>query len=147
MNGTVKWFSTEKGYGFITSDSGEDHYYRVTGVKGSDLPINGDRVAFESNYGEKGPVATGVCIVTKSANRSTSRDDRIKCPECGKAIVPRIITDRGSLSHSVCPFCGTQIKYLADWYRFLVWLIKTTYIHPIIMLSVFALLILTISIL
>lgn len=33
-------------------------------------------------------------------------DDRVECRHCGRRMVPRIITERGSLVESVCPFCG-----------------------------------------
>ncbi|MGL6400073.1 cold shock domain-containing protein [Aeromonas veronii] len=38
MQGTVKWFSSEKGYGFITSEAGEDHYFNVQSINGASLP-------------------------------------------------------------------------------------------------------------
>ena len=112
MEGKVKWFSTDKGYGFITGSDGVDRYFSVQDVVGATLPGNGDRVDFEHRAGKKGPRATGITIVARTtATSATQRtDDRVTCPHCSKKMVPRIITDRGSLSKSVCPFCGGTYK-------------------------------------
>ena len=111
MKGRVKWFSTEKGYGFVTSESGEDHYFRVQHVVGADLPTNGDTVDFDPANGNKGPIASNVRIVSRSEPAHVrKRDDRIDCPGCGKTIVPRIITDHGVAVRSVCPFCGGEVE-------------------------------------
>jgi cold shock CspA family protein len=98
MKGQVKWFSQEKGYGFITPDRGDDHYFSVRDVNGADLPSSGDSVQFESYEGEKGLRARNVRITGRT---STGRDDRVACPHCGKKIVPRIITDRRPITHAV----------------------------------------------
>ncbi len=108
MLGTVKWFSQDKGYGFITSENGDDHYFNVQSISGADLPSNGDKVIFESQTGTKGPRAYNVTIASK-ANRHQS-DDRIACPSCGKKIVPRLITYRGEPQKSVCPYCGGTVN-------------------------------------
>lgn len=96
MQGTVKWFSQEKGYGFITSERGEDHYFNVQSILGANLPSNGDKVSFEAKPGKKGPRAFNVAIIEKAAPSKNQRsDDRINCPSCDKKIVPRMITYRG----------------------------------------------------
>ena len=111
MQGTVKWFSSEKGYGFITSVSGEDHYFNVQSINGASLPSNGDIVQFESKSGNKGLRAFNVTITAKAqVQNSRSTDDRINCPSCGKKIVPRMITYRGNPEKSVCPYCAATIK-------------------------------------
>ena len=111
MQGSVKWFSQEKGYGFITSENGEDHYFNVRSVQGANLPSNGDKVSFESKPGNKGPRALNVVIVAKATQASSKpHDDRINCPSCGKKIVPRMITYRGEPEKSVCPYCAATVK-------------------------------------
>ncbi len=113
MKGTVKWFSAEKGYGFITSEDGEDHYFNVRSIKGASLPSNGDSVQFESKSGNKGLRAFNVSLISKASPQNTRpADDRVNCPGCGKKIVPRIITYRGEPEKSVCPYCAaTVVKF------------------------------------
>ena len=59
--GTVKWFSTQKGYGFITQDGGGDVFVHVTGLAPGTTGLDeNQRVEFELSEGRKGPQATNV---------------------------------------------------------------------------------------
>jgi CspA family cold shock protein len=61
--GTVKWFSHEKGYGFITPDEGgEDLFVHHTGIAGSGFKNleEGERVSYEPTRGRKGEQAENV---------------------------------------------------------------------------------------
>ena len=61
--GTVKWFSSEKGYGFIIPDEGEaDVFVHYTGIKGEGYRNleEGQRVAFEISQSDKGLMASEV---------------------------------------------------------------------------------------
>jgi CspA family cold shock protein len=61
--GTVKWFSDDKGFGFITpDDSGKDLFVHHSGIVGDgyrSLP-EGARVSYDSESGDKGPKAVNV---------------------------------------------------------------------------------------
>lgn len=61
-NGIVKWFNSEKGYGFISRENGDDvfvHYSAIT-MDGFKTLEEGQEVKFEIVEGDKGPQATNV---------------------------------------------------------------------------------------
>ena len=60
--GTVKWFNSEKGYGFITVDDGEDIFVHFSAIEtdGFKTLDEGQRVEFEIIEGDKGPQASKV---------------------------------------------------------------------------------------
>ena len=72
MKGTVKWFNSRKGYGFISSEEGNDifvHYSAIQGEEGEFKTLyENDEVEFEVVDGEKGPQANNV-TVTERASR------------------------------------------------------------------------------
>jgi len=63
MQGTVKWFNAEKGYGFIAPDDGSAdvfvHYSEIQSAGFRSLE-EGQKVEFEVGQGQKGPQAQGV---------------------------------------------------------------------------------------
>ena len=63
--GTVKWFSSEKGYGFISQEDGPDVFVHFSSIQGEgykNLEEN-QKVEFDVTEGEKGPQAANVRIV------------------------------------------------------------------------------------
>lgn len=63
MQGTVKWFNAEKGYGFIAPDGGGQdvfvHYSEIQ-TQGFRTLDEGQKVEFEIGQGQRGPQATSV---------------------------------------------------------------------------------------
>jgi len=62
LQGTVKWFSAEKGYGFIEQESGDDVFVHFSAISedGYRTLDEGQRVAFEIIEGDRGPQASNV---------------------------------------------------------------------------------------
>ena len=60
--GTVKWFSNQKGYGFITPENGKDVFVHFSAIQGEGYKTlnEGDQVEFEIQQGPKGEQAVNV---------------------------------------------------------------------------------------
>ncbi len=66
--GKVKWFSTEKAFGFIEQDNDNDIFVHVTGLADGVTAIDKDMlVEYEVEQGRKGPQATNVKPVSAAA--------------------------------------------------------------------------------
>jgi len=64
--GTVKWFNSEKGYGFITQEGGPDLFVHYSEIQGSGYKSlnDGDKVEFEITDGKKGKQASAVVVIS-----------------------------------------------------------------------------------
>ncbi|MCT4596591.1 MAG: cold-shock protein [Vallitalea sp.] len=62
MTGTVKWFNSEKGFGFITSDEGNDVFAHFSQIQkeGFKTLEEGQKVEFDVVEGAKGPQAENI---------------------------------------------------------------------------------------
>jgi CspA family cold shock protein len=62
MQGKVKWFNADKGFGFIERDGGEDVFVHFSAIKmdGYKALEEGQRVEFDVTTGQRGPQAENV---------------------------------------------------------------------------------------
>jgi CspA family cold shock protein len=63
QNGTIKFFNTAKGFGFITPESGSKDVFVHANDLGGATVQEGTRVEFEVVAGRKGPQASGVRVL------------------------------------------------------------------------------------
>lgn len=69
MFGVVKWFSEEKGFGFITPNGGDkDVFVHHTGIagRGHKTLTEGQEVEFSVEQGQKGPKAVNVAVSSRA---------------------------------------------------------------------------------
>ena len=61
-NGTVKWFNAEKGYGFISQESGDDGFVHFSAIQGNGFKTleEGQKVSFDIEEGPRGAQASNV---------------------------------------------------------------------------------------
>lgn len=65
MTGTVKWFNSTKGFGFITGEDGKDvfaHFSKINS-EGYKTLEEGQKVSYDVVDGEKGPQAENITVI------------------------------------------------------------------------------------
>ena len=63
--GTVKWFSEQKGFGFIEQEDGPDVFVHHSAINSTGFKTlnEGDQVTFDIEQGQKGPAAANVTVL------------------------------------------------------------------------------------
>ncbi|GEK29252.1 cold-shock protein [Furfurilactobacillus siliginis] len=61
-HGTVKWFNADKGFGFVTRESGDDVFVHFSAIQGDGFKTleEGQGVTFDVEDSDRGPQATNV---------------------------------------------------------------------------------------
>ena len=72
VRGTVKWFSNQKGYGFITPENGKDVFVHFSAIQGDGYKTlnEGEAVEFEIAQGPKGEQAVNVTRANQAKAKS-----------------------------------------------------------------------------
>ncbi|MDP3266276.1 MAG: cold shock domain-containing protein [Sulfuricurvum sp.] len=117
MKGTVKFYNSEKGFGFIFSEGlKQDIYFHINDWKHPSVPVGNDDIEFELQDDKRGFRADNIRLISSAVEKcnaaytTNAKDDRVLCPSCSKKIVPRMITFRGKPDKSVCPYCAATVK-------------------------------------
>ena len=80
VQGTVKWFNSRKGYGFISSEEGADVFVHYSAIQGDSDDYKSlyenDKVEFDVSEGQKGPQASNVVVIEKAPRNPYSRGRR-----------------------------------------------------------------------
>jgi CspA family cold shock protein len=88
--GSVKWFSNEKGYGFVERDNGEDVFVHHSDIEGDGFKTlrQGERVEFEVEAADKGPKARRVVREDDGTAPAAGVSAPVGAEESGGADVP-----------------------------------------------------------
>ena len=74
VEGTVKWFNSRRGFGFINSEDGSDVFVHFSALSGDDddyKTLNeNDKVEFVVIQGQKGPQASNVTVTEKAPRQN-----------------------------------------------------------------------------
>ncbi|MFR9502854.1 MAG: cold shock domain-containing protein [Rikenellaceae bacterium] len=65
MTGTVKWFDSKKGYGFVTSENGKEYFVHFSGIQSEGFKslVENQAVEFELANGNNGEQAVNVKVL------------------------------------------------------------------------------------
>ena len=117
MLGTVKFYNSDKGYGFIfTEELKDDLFFSISDWRNPTIPEAGDDIEFDTKDSNRGLKAINIKLLKSQSCKKQElfiqNDDRINCPNCKKKIVPRSITYKGRVQKTTCPYCSNTIKVL-----------------------------------
>lgn len=114
LSGYVMKFNAKDGYGFVKGSDGVDYFFRIENFDGKgELPAAGRYVVFtvskKARQMGKAPKIAAMRFDEAKAGEAEDPtadgdESRVRCPHCGKLMVPRTRYFRGC-PYSICPFC------------------------------------------
>lgn len=118
FKGFIISYNGENGYGFVRGEDGEDYYFNLRAFRENSLPKLSQKVIFTlSNAPSKNGKNPAISSLkydptaTQAEQIPPNKDDsRIKCPNCGKKIMPRMSFSNNMPVASYCPLCGGMVK-------------------------------------
>ena len=81
MEGKVKWFNRQKGYGFIEGDDGEEYFVHYSALAEGSFIRDNDKVSFESADSDRGRQAKHVVLLQKGSELTGTTSGRRKREE------------------------------------------------------------------
>lgn len=75
MEGTVKWFNKNKGFGFIAGEDGKEYFVHFTAIPKGVFIRENDLVSFEPTQTDKGMQAQKITLIQKGSERSQSKEE------------------------------------------------------------------------
>lgn len=115
LSGYVMKFNAKEGYGFVKGADGVDYFFRIENFDGKgELPAPGRYVKFTvSNKARQMGKAPKIAAMRFDEAKAGEAEDptadgdesRVRCPHCGKLMVPKVVFYHGSPEESICPFC------------------------------------------
>ena len=124
--GYVMKFNAKDGYGFVKGADGVDYFFRIENFDGKgELPAPGRYVKFTvSNKARQMGKAPKIAAMRFDETKAGEAEDptadgdesRVRCPHCGKLMVPRVEFANSIPVESYCPFCFS-IYYSNDEYK------------------------------
>ena len=126
LRGYVMKFNAKDGYGFVKGEDGVDYFFRIENFDGKgELPAPGRYVVFTVSkkarqMGKAPKIAAMRFDETKTGEvedpTADGDESRVRCPHCGKLMVPRVEFANSIPVESYCPFCF-NIYYSNDEYK------------------------------
>ena len=81
MEGTVKWFNSRKGFGFVKGDDDEDYFVHYTALDKGTFIRDNDRVEFDPADTDKGKQAQNVKLLQKGSEIAQEGGEQESAPE------------------------------------------------------------------
>lgn len=115
LNGKIKFFNKDKGFGFIVSETNREYFFHVSNASKA-LFHTHEEVSFMIRDSKKGPEAYQVKSIKPLASFDNGKE---KCNSCGKMMYPRVVfgnptfgnfSNQKVAKYSICPSCGSRHK-------------------------------------